>query len=106
MNWTTPRSSRVHVILQDDPGHTPLAALRTELKAAASGGRPLNIAAARHSMGAPAIPRNGHAITFDSGWIRPGLDSYVVHAGARWHQVIAVLDPLGLSPEVICLAAG
>ena len=90
-----------HTILQDDPGEALLAALRAELKAAAAEGRPVNIGAARHSMGAQAIPRDGHAITFDNAWLEPGQGSYRVHAGARWHQVIAALDPLGLSPKVM-----
>ena len=90
-----------HMILKDDPGEALLAALRAELKAAAAAGRPVNIGAARHSMGAQAIPRDGHAITFDSGWLEPGQTTYRVHAGARWHQVIAALDPLGLSPSVM-----
>ena len=58
-----------HTILQDDPGEALLAALRAELKAAATEGRAVNIGAARHSMGGQAIPRDGHAITIDSGWL-------------------------------------
>ncbi|MBC7478677.1 MAG: FAD-binding oxidoreductase, partial [Pseudorhodobacter sp.] len=90
-----------HTVMQDDPGEALLAALRAELKEAQGAGRPVNIGAARHSMGAQAIPRDGQAITFDSGWLQPGTDSYRVHAGARWRQVIAALDPLGLSPMVM-----
>lgn len=90
-----------HAMLQNDPGEALLAALRAELKDAQATGRSVNIGAARHSMGAHAIPRDGQAITFDSGWLQPGTDSYRVHAGARWRQVIAALDPLGLSPTVM-----
>ena len=61
-----------HSILHDDPGAALLAALRAELKTAAAEGRSVNIGTARHSMGGQAIPRDGHAITFDSGWLQPG----------------------------------
>ena len=90
-----------HTVMQHDPGEALLAALHAELKQAQAAGRPVNIGAARHSMGAQAIPRDGQAITFDSGWLQPGTGSYRVHAGARWRQVIAALDPLGLSPKVM-----
>lgn len=90
-----------HIVLRDDPGEALLAALRAELREAAAAGRPVNLAAARHSMGGQAIPRDGHAITFDNGLVEAGAETYRVHAGARWHQVIAALDPLGLSPKVM-----
>lgn len=92
-----------HIVVKDDPGETMLAALRAELKEAAAAGRPVNLAAARHSMGGQSIPRDGHAITFDNGLVQAqaGSDTYRVHAGARWHQVIAALDPVGLSPKVM-----
>lgn len=90
-----------HIVLRDDPGEAMLAALRAELREAAAAGRPVNLAAARHSMGGQAIPRDGHAITFDNGLVEAGADTYRVHAGARWHQVIAALDQLGLSPKVM-----
>lgn len=90
-----------HITLTDDPGDALVAALRAELRAAKAEGRPVNIGAARHSMGAQALPRDGHALTYDSGWLQPGDGTYRVHAGARWAQVIATLDPLGLSPKVM-----
>lgn len=90
-----------HIVLRDDPGEVLLAALRAELREAAAAGRPVNLAAARHSMGGQSIPREGHAITFDNGLVEASGDTYRVHAGARWHQVIAALDPLGLSPKVM-----
>ena len=50
-----------HTVLHDDPGATLLAALRAELKEAQAAGRPLNIGAARHSMGAGhSARRAGH----------------------------------------------
>ncbi|MCO6384498.1 FAD-binding oxidoreductase [Oceanicola sp. 502str15] len=92
-----------HVILTDDPGESLVAALRAELKEAAAAGRPVNLGAARHSMGGQAIPRGGTAITHDNARIT--LDSaarrYLAPAGARWHQVIAQLDPVGASPAVM-----
>ncbi|GAB1479117.1 FAD-binding oxidoreductase [Paracoccaceae bacterium] len=90
-----------HIVLRENPGEAMLAALRAELREAAAAGRPVNLAAARHSMGGQAIPREGHAITFDNGLVEAGADTYRVHAGARWHQVISALDPLGLSPKVM-----
>jgi FAD/FMN-containing dehydrogenase len=92
-----------HLILRDDADQSLIAALRRELSEARTEGRPVNIGAARHSMGGQAIPRNGTAITFDNGAV--ALDSaqqtYRVHAGARWSQVIAALDPKSWSPKVM-----
>ncbi|MBW4709955.1 FAD-binding protein [Roseobacter sp. YSTF-M11] len=92
-----------HIIIKEDPGAALVDAVRAEMKAAEADGRPFNIGAARHSMGGHAIPRDGHAITFDNGSIEPDSASgiYKVHAGARWSQVIAALDPLGFSPKVM-----
>ncbi len=95
-----------HIVVRDDPGEALVAALRAELKAAAEEGRAVNIGAARHSMGGQAIPRDGHAITFDNGFVdvrdgAAGDGVYRVHAGARWRDVIAALDPVGLSPKVM-----
>ncbi|SLN10995.1 putative xylitol oxidase [Roseovarius albus] len=92
-----------HSILREDPNETLIASLRSELKEARSEGRPVNVGAARHSMGGQAIPRDGHAVTFDNGWIAPDTSNGVmqVHAGARWSRVIAALDPLGFGPKVM-----
>lgn len=92
-----------HVVVKEAPGDALVAALRAELKAAEADGRPVNIGAARHSMGGQAIPRDGHAITFDFPMLshEPGAETYTVQAGTRWHHVIAALDPLGLSPKVM-----
>lgn len=92
-----------HITRTDDPGEVLLAALRAELQEAAAAGRPVNVGAARHSMGGQAIPRDGHAITLNNAALvadrKAGL--FRCHAGARWSQVIAALDPLGLSPRVM-----
>ncbi|MEE9387133.1 MAG: FAD-binding protein [Paracoccaceae bacterium] len=92
-----------HIILKDDPGQALVKALRAELKDAAADNRPVNIGAARHSMGAQAIPRDGHAITFDNGLVETDTAkaTYRAHAGARWAQVIAAIDPQGFSPAVM-----
>ena len=90
-----------HIILTDDPGAALLAALRAELAEAGAAGRAVNLAAARHSMGGQAIPRDGHAITFDNALVEPGTAMFRAHAGARWRDVIAALDPVGLSPAVM-----
>lgn len=92
-----------HLILTENADDALIAALRRELAEASSEGRPVNVGAARHSMGGQAIPRQGTALTFDNGALE--LDSanrtYRVHAGARWSQVIAALDPQGWSPAVM-----
>ncbi len=92
-----------HITLEDDPSERLVEALRKEITEARSAGRPVNIGAARHSMGAQAIPRDGHAITFNNGFLEPDSHAgvYRVHAGARWSQVIAALDPIGWSPKVM-----
>lgn len=90
-----------HITLTDRG--TVVDALRRELAEARAAGRPVNLGAARHSMGGQAIPRDGHAITFDAPLVEAdtAARTYRVQAGTRWHQVIAALDPLGLSPKVM-----
>jgi FAD/FMN-containing dehydrogenase len=92
-----------HVIVKEPSGDALVAALRAELTEAAAAGRPVNLAAARHSMGGQAIPRDGHAITFDYPFVSltPGAETYTVQAGTRWHQVIGALDPFAMSPKVM-----
>ena len=92
-----------HITLTEDPGTALVSRLRDEMRAARSEGRAVAVSAARHSMGGQSIPRDGHAVTFDNGRIEIDRDArrYRVHAGARWSQVIAALDPAGLSPQVM-----
>jgi FAD/FMN-containing dehydrogenase len=92
-----------HIIVKEPPGDALVNALRAALKEAEAAGRPVNLAAARHSMGGQAIPRDGHAITFDYpvASFEPGAETYTVQAGTRWHQVISALDPFGMSPKVM-----
>lgn len=92
-----------HIVMAQDPGEALVAAIRDELREARAAGRPVNVSAARHSMGGQAIPRDGHAITFDNGLIEADSAAGVfrTHAGARWSQVIGALDPLGFSPKVM-----
>ena len=92
-----------HIVVSDDPGDALIAAVRAELAEARKAGRPFNIGAARHSMGGQAIPRDGHAMTFDNGMVEidSAAQTYRAHAGARWSQVIGALDPAGLSPKVM-----
>lgn len=54
-------------------------------------------------MGGQSLPRNGSAMTFDINRIEPDTASktYRVHAGTRWHQVVAGLDKVGFSPAVM-----
>jgi FAD/FMN-containing dehydrogenase len=92
-----------HIVIREDPGEALVSAIRAEIREAREGGRPFNIGAARHSMGGQAIPARGHAVTFDNGFVEvdSGAEVYRCHAGARWSQVIAELDPKGLSPKVM-----
>ncbi len=92
-----------HVVMDGDPGEALVSRLRAELKEAASARRPVSIGAARHSMGGQAIPRGGHAVTFRNAMVEPdtAAGTYRVHAGARWSEVIAALDPIGYSPKVM-----
>jgi FAD/FMN-containing dehydrogenase len=90
-----------HIVAREAPKDAMIAALRAELKEAEAAGRPVSIGAARHTMGGQAIPRDGHAITFDAPSVEVDGDIFRVQAGTRWHQVIAALDPLGLSPKVM-----
>lgn len=80
-----------------------VAALRKELKEAAAQRRPVALGAARHSMGGQSLVRNGVAMTFDIDQceLDRGARTYRVHAGTRWHQVIAHLDRAGFSPAVM-----
>lgn len=92
-----------HVILPDNPSGRMIEKVRNEIIEAREAGRPFNIGAARHSMGGHAIPRDGTALTYDNGLVEPDREemSYRVHAGARWRDVIAQLDRIGMSPKVM-----
>ena len=91
-----------HTVLNNQ-GADLIASLRAEMAAARAAGRAFNIGAARHSMGGQAIPAAGHAVTLNA----PGVEidsaarTFRVQAGTRWHQVIAALEPAGLSPKVM-----
>ena len=91
-----------HSVLKEQ-GPALIAALRAEMAEARAAGRAFNIGAARHSMGGQAIPRAGHAVTFESPSIEidSAAQTFRVQAGTRWHQVIAALEPAGLSPKVM-----
>ncbi|WP_299677531.1 FAD-binding oxidoreductase [uncultured Roseobacter sp.] len=92
-----------HIVIKEDPTAALVDRLRAEMAEARAERRPVNIGAARHSMGGQAIPRDGHAITFDNGLVEidSAAQTYRTHAGARWSQVITALDPAGLSPQVM-----
>lgn len=92
-----------HIVISDDPGEQLVAAIRDELNEARTNRRPVNVGAARHSMGGQAIPRDGHAITFDNGLVEPDPANRMmrVHAGARWSDVIATTDPIAMGPRVM-----
>lgn len=92
-----------HTIMPEDAGEALIARLRAEIAEARSVGRPFNIGAARHSMGGHAIPPAGHAVTYDNNRVEPDTSNqtFRVHAGARWQDVIQALDPIGFGPKVM-----
>lgn len=99
----SPTPVHKHIVLSEDPNAALIQRLQAEIAEARANGRAVNIGAARHSMGAQAIPQNGHAVSFDNGLVEVDQTSGTarVHAGARWSQVIAALDPLGWGPKVM-----
>ena len=84
-------------------GDERIALLRKELKDAASARRPVVVGAARHSMGAQSLARDGLALSFPDTRIEPDTANaiYRTPAGVRWHDVIAQLDKIGFSPAVM-----
>ncbi len=92
-----------HLVIERARGPALVDAIRAEIAAARDAGRPVNLGAARHSMGGQAIPRGGHAITCAGGFVEPDRASRTmrVQAGTRWSEVIAALDPIGFGPKVM-----
>ena len=92
-----------HIILTEDPGEALITRLRAELAEAQADGRPLCLSAARHSMGGQSLPMNGTALGWDNGTIEidSAAQTYLTPGNARWSQIIAALDPAGLSPKVM-----
>lgn len=92
-----------HWIVKPEPDADLIAAFRKELQDAAAQKRPVCVGAARHSMGGQSLPRNGVAITMDVDRCESDRKAmtFRVNGGTRWHQVIAHLDKLGLSPAVM-----
>jgi FAD/FMN-containing dehydrogenase len=92
-----------HWIVKPQPDAELTAAFRKELKEAAAQKRPVCVGAARHSMGGQSLPRNGIAVTMDIDRCEPDTKAMVfrVNGGTRWHQVIAHLDRIGMSPGVM-----
>jgi FAD/FMN-containing dehydrogenase len=93
--------NRQAILASADEGRL-LHELRATLGEAASAGRPVAMGGARHSMGGQSLPRNGIAASFAAAAIEPDRERriYRVSAGARWRDVIRVLDPIGFSPAV------
>lgn len=92
-----------HIELKASAREQLLAALRTELKAAKSAGKPLIASAARHSMGAQSLARHGFVVSLDGNWLEADRvkKTYRVTAGTRWSYVITELDKIGFSPAVM-----
>jgi FAD/FMN-containing dehydrogenase len=92
-----------HAVVTDSNRDTLASVLRAELARAKAENRPVNIGAARHSMGAQAIPRDGIAMSLNHAKVTLVGEgaTYAALAGTRWRDVISALDPLGLSPKVM-----
>ena len=96
----TPIQKHLHV---SDSDQALVDRIRSEIAEARAAGHCLNVGAARHSMGAQSIPREGTAITFSNAGIEvdSANQTFRSHAGARWFDVITTLDPKGWSPKVM-----
>ena len=92
-----------HIIVKPSNESILIEQLRRELKDAVAAGRPVAMGVARHSMGGQSLARDGTAFTFETPICEPDRDAriYRAHAGTRWRDIIAVLDPLGFSPKVM-----
>lgn len=92
-----------NAILRAKDDDALIAELRALLKEAAAEGRPVCIGGARHSMGGQSLVRGGFAASLEMPAVEADRSNkrYRVRAGARWHEVISALDPLGLSPAVM-----
>lgn len=90
-----------HVVL--GPRDEAVALFRRELREARAAGRPVALGAARHSMGGQSLAPAGTAVTLAPAGCSPDPVAGTCRAGAgtRWRDVIAALDPLGLSPAVM-----
>ncbi|MEM7439547.1 MAG: FAD-binding protein [Pseudomonadota bacterium] len=92
-----------HIMVKEDPGDALVEKLRAEMKEAQAEGRPINISAARHTMGGQAIPRDGTAITMETDFFEPDTDqsAYRCSSGLLWSSAIAQMDAIGFSPKVM-----
>jgi FAD/FMN-containing dehydrogenase len=92
-----------HIVVTPDAEAVLLARLRAELRDARAAGRPVAMGAARHSMGGQSLARAGTALSFAESGCEVDRAAGTCRAGmgTRWRNVIATLDPLGLSPMVM-----
>lgn len=92
-----------HIVVKAGDEAQTIENLRRELKDAAASGRPVAMGAARHSMGGQSLARQGTVFTFQAPRceVDRAANLYRAGSGTRWHDVIKVLDPLGLSPKVL-----
>lgn len=92
-----------HIVVKGSDEAQTIENLRRELKEAAASNRPVAMGAARHSMGGQSLARQGTVFTFAAPRceVDRAANLYRAGSGARWHDVIKVLDPLGLSPKVL-----
>lgn len=92
-----------HMVLGEPPEAQAIEVICKALAEAQTAGQPFVANAARHSMGAQSLVRNGTVLTLDQDWLEADTTArtYRVAAGTRWSTVIAKLDRIGFSPAVM-----
>jgi len=92
-----------HITVTADPGADAVGNIRTLMAEAQAARLPFIASAARHSMGAQSLAKNGSVLTLEQQWLEadPASKTYRVAAGTRWSTVIAKLDAIGFSPAVM-----
>jgi FAD/FMN-containing dehydrogenase len=92
-----------NAVLRPESDQALIESLRALLKEAAADGRPACVGGARHSMGGQSLMRESFAASLATPRIEADTARRTarVRAGTRWRDVIAALDPLGLSPLVM-----
>lgn len=92
-----------HITITQRPDQAAIEAIRAAMAEAKQAGRPFIAGAARHSMGAQSLARDGSVLTLDQEWLEAdtAARTYRVAAGARWSTIISKLDAMGFSPAVM-----
>jgi FAD/FMN-containing dehydrogenase len=97
-------SAVAEVVAPEGDEDAIVATLRAALARAKERGLPVCVAGARHTMGGHTIASGG--VTIDTSRMNAirvdrASRTATVGAGARWHDLIGALDPLGLAVSVM-----